>query len=129
MELIVDTNVVSFIFKKDSRAAAYEAEIGGREAGISFVTVAELYRWAVQRGWGQKRVDDLRAEIRRYLVLPPDEAIAWNWARIKAIKGHPMSSEDAWVAAAALRHNLPLLTHNRKHFEHVPGLTIISHAP
>jgi tRNA(fMet)-specific endonuclease VapC len=124
MELIVDTNVVSFIFKNDSRSAAYESDIDGRETGISFVSVAELYRWAVQRAWGQKRIDDLRTELRRYLVLPPDEAIAWNWARIKGIKGHPMSSEDAWVAAAALHFGLPLLTHNRKHFEHV-----ISHAP
>jgi predicted nucleic acid-binding protein len=28
---------------------------------------------------------------------------------------------DAWIAANALRHDIPLLTHNRKHYEH-PGL-------
>jgi tRNA(fMet)-specific endonuclease VapC len=37
-----------------------------------------------------------------------------------------MSPADAWAAAVALRHGLPLVTHNRKHFEPVPGLTIIS---
>jgi tRNA(fMet)-specific endonuclease VapC len=39
---------------------------------------------------------------------------------------HPMSVADSWIAATAIRHKLPIVTHNKKHFEHVPGLSIIS---
>src|SRR4051812_6793303 len=93
----------------------------GREVGISFTTVAELYRWAIQRNWGPKRVDELLADLHRYVILPPDDATAWEWARIKSIKGHPIASDDAWIAAAARRYGVTLLTHNRKHFEQIPG--------
>ena len=126
MEFIVDTNIVSFIHKGDSRAEPYRLRLQGREVGVSFATVAELYRWTVERGWGQKRIDELQSDLRRYLVLPPDDLTAWEWARIKSIKGHPISSDDAWIAAAARRYNLPIITHNRKHFEHIPGLKVIS---
>jgi predicted nucleic acid-binding protein len=37
-----------------------------------------------------------------------------------------MGHGDAWVAAVALRHGMPLVTHNRKHFEDIPDLTLIS---
>ncbi len=33
---------------------------------------------------------------------------------------------DAWVAAVALIFDVPLVMHNRKHFENVEGLKIIS---
>jgi len=42
-----------------------------------------------------------------------------------SIKGRPIAPGDAWVAAVATRHGLPLLTHNRKHFEALPGLALV----
>ena len=129
MEFIADTNIVSFIHTGDSRGEPYRARLTGREVGISFASVAELYRWTIVRAWDQTRIDNLMADLRRYLTLPPDDGTAWEWARIKSISGHPMSSDDAWIAAAAKRYNVPLVTHNRKHFENIPGLTVISEAP
>lgn len=41
-------------------------------------------------------------------------------------KGRPIETADAWVAAAALMFDVPLITHNRKHFENVENLKIIS---
>jgi predicted nucleic acid-binding protein len=39
-----------------------------------------------------------------------------------------MSVGDAWIAATALHYNMPLITHNLKHFEHLKelGLNIIT---
>ena len=59
-------------------------------------------------------------------MLEWDDATAWEWARVMSIKGRPIAEADAWVAAVALRHGLPLVTHNRKHFDGIPGLTVIS---
>jgi hypothetical protein len=42
---IVDTDVVSMLFKRDTRAMAYRPNIEGRLLGISFMTLAELDRW------------------------------------------------------------------------------------
>jgi predicted nucleic acid-binding protein len=41
-------------------------------------------------------------------------------------KGHPIAYADAWIAATAMAYKAPLITHNRKHFESVSGLKVIS---
>jgi tRNA(fMet)-specific endonuclease VapC len=126
--VVVDTDVFSFVYKGDSRAAGYAPHLTGQPLHLAFVTIAELYRWSVLHGWGQQRVDDLRGVIANYTVLGYDDETAWEWARLMSIKGRPVAPGDAWVAAVATRHGLPLVTHNRKHFDGLPGLTVISDA-
>ncbi len=58
-----------------------------------------------------------------------DEELCNLWARITIDarkKGKPILTADAWVAASALMFDVPLVTHNRKHFENVESLKIIS---
>jgi len=124
--VVIDTCVFSYILKKDTRAELYRQHIDGKAACLSFMTVAELYRWAVERRWGNKRTGELRNRLRRYIVVPYDDSMAWEWARVKTIKGKPISGDDAWIAATAIRHDLPLITHNPTHFEHIPHLRVIS---
>jgi predicted nucleic acid-binding protein len=124
--VLLDTDVFSFIFKNDTRAQLYKPHLDNKRVAICFVTVAELYRWAIQRNWSARRVAELRTRLRQYLVIPFDDAMAWEWATVSSIKGHPIASSDAWIAAAALRHGIPLVTHNRKHYLNVPSLTVIS---
>ena len=52
---IVDTDVVSMLFKGDTRAIAYRPHIEGRLLGISFMTLAELDRWSLERNCGRVR--------------------------------------------------------------------------
>lgn len=125
---VVDTDVFSYAYRGDTRAALYAAHLSAGPLHLAFATVAELYRWAVRYGWGAARVNDLRNTIALYTVLGYDDATAWEWARVMSLKGTPVAPGDAWVAAVALRHGLPLVTHNRKHFEPIPGLTVISEA-
>ena len=40
-----------------------------------------------------------------------------------------VSDNDLWIAACAIRHNIPLLSNNRRHFEGLLGLQLISEAP
>ena len=46
--VVVDTDVVSFIFKNHPIGAIYESDLAGRTLLISFMTLAELDRWAIQ---------------------------------------------------------------------------------
>lgn len=41
---LVDTDVVSYLFRRDSRAEAYRKHLNGELFVISFMTVAELDR-------------------------------------------------------------------------------------
>jgi tRNA(fMet)-specific endonuclease VapC len=127
--LLLDTNIVSYQFKSDSRADLYDIHLAGNLLAVSYMTVAELYRWAVVRDWGKPRIQRLLDHLKQYIVVAPDDGIAWHFARISSIPGHPITDSDAWIAATALAHNLPLVTHNCRHFEHIPDLRVISEAP
>ncbi len=45
---VVDTDVVSFLFKRDSRAELYRRHLTGALLTISFMTLAELERWTLE---------------------------------------------------------------------------------
>ena len=129
--MILDTDVVSFIFEGDTRAKAYQQHLQGNTLAISFMTVAELYQWAYVRNWGEQRLDQLEERLRSYVVVPYDLALCKQWATICANRqkmGKPISVQDAWIAATALRHGCPLVTHNKGDFCNIAGLTVISEA-
>jgi predicted nucleic acid-binding protein len=79
---IVDTDVVSMLFKGDTRALAYRAHIAGRLFGISFMTLAELDRWSLERNWGHGRKLELAQHLTRYTVLPVSREICTKWAEV-----------------------------------------------
>jgi tRNA(fMet)-specific endonuclease VapC len=130
--VVLDTDVWSFLFKRDSRAERYRVHLEGNVLCVSFQTVAELYQWAETANWGEKRRAKLQEWLRRFEILLYDDATAQIWARIRAERdwqGRPMSAQDAWVAACALRHGYPLVTHNAADYAGVTGLIMISEMP
>lgn len=127
--VLLDTNIVSFLFKGDSRAGYYASHLEGRILTISFMTVAELFQWAAIRNWGARRRSQLESSLQNYTVLPFDIAMCRWWGEIRAqcrVAGQPISPQDAWIAAAALRHDLPLVTHNPDDFKVIEGLELIT---
>jgi tRNA(fMet)-specific endonuclease VapC len=124
--LVVDTSVVSYILKKHSLGAAYWEILKGHRLGISFMTVAELYCWPFRRNWSERRIASLRLHLQGYTVLPHDEALSWEWARVKSRRGRPMADPDAWIAATAIHYQIPLVTHNVRHFLRIEGLEIVT---
>jgi tRNA(fMet)-specific endonuclease VapC len=124
--VLVDTSVVSYLLKKHSLAPLYWEILRGNLLGVSFMTVAELYRWPIERNWSERRIDSLRLHLRGYSVLPYDDAMSWEWARIKSRRGRPVSDPDAWIAATAICYEVPLVTHNSRHFLNIEGLEIIT---
>ncbi len=127
--IVVDTNVLSYELRQDTRAALYARYMRDQSLAISFATLGELLFGARKRGWGVRRLRDLDALLHPYLVINSDEAICRIWAEIIwecERAGRPILENDAWIAACALRHGASLVTHNCRDFETVPGLQIIS---
>lgn len=127
--VLLDTNIVSYIFKRDTRATLYAPHTENRELAIAVMTVAGLFQWAEVRSWGEARKARLERHLDRYTILPVDIESCRSWASTRALRsarGLPISPQDAWVTATALRYQLPLVTHNPDDFEQIPGLTIIT---
>ena len=127
--VLLDTDVFSFLAKRDTRGAWYASKLGTSERVISFMTVGELRAWAILRRWSDARRANLEALIASHLVLIPDDRTTTVWAEIhseRRRKGQPIECGDCWIAATAVRHGLVLATHNRGHYEGVAGLSLMT---
>jgi predicted nucleic acid-binding protein len=95
---------------------------------ISFVTIGELLFGAAKDSWNKAKVERLKARLRSVVIVPYDYAVCETYGRIKAAlpKGRTIADNDLWIAACAVRHSVPLITHNRKHFDEIRGMIIIS---
>ncbi len=128
--LLVDTNIISFLLKGDSRINFYEEHLRNKQLAVSFMTVAELYQWAYLKNWGEKRIYLLENKLQEdYLVLPCNITTCQYWAKVRTLcqsKGRPISTQDAWIAAIALQYQLPLVTHNPKDFISINDLVLIT---
>ena len=85
MFLRSDTDVVSFIFKNHPIGPRYDPELLERVTLISFMTVAEMERWALQNRWSNQRIEWLRLYLRRFTVVPssPDLCLKRTGARAR----------------------------------------------
>ena len=130
--VVVDTDVVSYVFKNHPFGTRYDPELAGRVTLISFMTVAEIERWVLQYRWGDQRVQLLRTFLQRFTVVPSSPDLCRRWAEVMVAAqaaGRRIETADAWIAATALQHDAPLLTNNRNDYLGVTGLTLISHTP
>ena len=96
------------------------------------MTIAELCQWALLRQWGDRRFSLLKQYLSNYLVIPVDQSLCQEWAQVRSDRqstGRPISPQDAWIAATALRHDLPLVTHNIKDFVGISNLQLITPFP
>jgi tRNA(fMet)-specific endonuclease VapC len=130
--VLVDTDVFIDLTRGKAKAARFLPLVDGQLLVISFVTVAELWRGAYRRGYNEDSRKRLQADIAATVVVTPTEPITHEWARLTnecRVAGHPLGkgehAHDAWIAATARHHSLPLLTGNRRHFERCPGLQLV----
>jgi tRNA(fMet)-specific endonuclease VapC len=127
--VVVDTDVVSFIFKGDTRGVLYQPHLDGRLAIIAAQTRAELELWTLLRKWGERRRATLRTYLKNFVFAEADETICLRWAEVQENAqrtGRPISCADGWIAATALAYAAPLVTHNADDFKNVSGLIVIT---
>lgn len=132
--VLLDTTVVSLLHPKkkgNPLRAKYEAHMTGKVLALSFQSVAELWSWAEENGWGEKQRTGLDEFLRRFLVIPYDYQLAKVWAKVSAYckrNGRRLEAGDAWIAATAVHRRIPLLTHDGDHVGlKMTGLEIVSY--
>ncbi len=96
---------------------------------FSAISFAELVT-GVQRSTDPQTGERvLQRFLRLVTVLPFTEDVARRFGEENAMlqkTGSQIGDFDLAIAATALRHNLTLLTENRKHYERVAGLKLES---
>ncbi len=127
--VLVDTDVFSYLMNGSGYAALYRPHVDGKLIAVSFVTVGELYFGAKRKGWGESRLADLKDRLRVVTIVPYDDSVCRAYADIKAAceaNGKRVADNDLWIAACAVRHSIPLVSNNSRHFSGIPGLILRS---
>src|SRR5437763_1653240 len=115
---VVDTNVVSYLFKNSPVAQLYDQHLVGKLLVISFMTLAEIRLGMLQANWGAGRVATMEVYLKKFVLYTSDSDLCTAWAQVvhsERAKGRVISTQDAWIAATAIQNSVPLVTHNRKH--------------
>lgn len=82
--VVVDTDVLSFYLKNDSRFANYANVLDGKQFVISFQTQAELMLWQELHNWGDvRRERTARIIAQQCIIFPVDEALCRIWAKLR----------------------------------------------
>ena len=128
MSFLLDTNVISEGAKPrpDTGVMDWLASIDEEQLHLSIVSLAEL-RHGIERLDAGRRKTALDNWLTEQLplrfddrLLPVDAETADAWGRIVAAAqavGRPIGAMDAFIAAAAKRHQLTLVTRNVVDFE------------
>lgn len=120
--MILDTNALSAfvdgdagvgdVLRRQPRAAIPVIVLGEFRYGI-----AESRRRSAYEAWLQSHLPDFDL-----LAVTDDTAVAYATLRVALKrKGRPIPANDAWIAALALQHRLPILSRD-EHFDVVPDL-------
>jgi tRNA(fMet)-specific endonuclease VapC len=129
VRVLIDTNIAVFLAQGREYAERYRRHLEGRITALSFASAAELLLTARRSTSPDRMLAYWREKLPYYVVLFPDLETCDIWARVVAFlraKGTPRQDNDMWIAATALRHNLPLITHNPRDFADIEGLQTIT---
>ncbi|QDV61976.1 PIN domain-containing protein [Crateriforma conspicua] len=132
-DLVIDTDVVSYGFRLDPIFRDfYGPAIQGHRGVVSFMTIAELEYGVLHRGWGERRINEMRRYLAaNYVDCGVTRQICDSWAELTheaRTLGRVLMHADAWIAATARALNVPLVTNNSKDFSYLPGVTLITNA-
>ena len=134
--VLLDTIVLSELMRPQpsSMVLAWFSQQKDTEFYTSAITQAELLLGVALLPDGKRR-DAIAGAVEQMFdqdfvgrCLPFDELAAHEYAALVAIRnkvGMPISTEDAQIAAIALRHGLALATRNTKDFRKISELVLL----
>ena len=125
--IVLDTSVVSLLFRGNDPVTYYREQIRGHRLLISFQTLEESWFGAVKNGWSDRRKNTLRQHLDQFEVFWPTLDMVQISAELRSERekaGRRLNTADAWIAATAILLDCPLASHDRD-FSDIPGLGFI----
>jgi tRNA(fMet)-specific endonuclease VapC len=123
---LLDTNIVAALWKNEPSVIAHLAQANA--IFVPSIVVGELLFGAYNSNRQSSDLVRIRAFVRAYNLLLPDEAVADWYGQIRAAlrrKGQPIPENDVWIAAIARHHTLTLVSRDA-HFAAIDGLTVVT---
>lgn len=130
MGLIVDTSLVIKL-EREGPSINFNPAFDPDAAAISVVTVSELLvgTFRNRSEQGARRTAFVEAVLERFEALPITRSVARIHAQITADlmeSGHMIGQQDRWIAATAIASGSTVATLDRKDFDRIAGLQVVS---
>ena len=125
MGYLIDTNIL--IYRLKNQGNVNENFLRHKDEGmtISVISYGELVYGARKSKSAEKNLETVRAIRSIFPILDVTPDVMERFGGIKAHTqkiGRPTDDMDLLIAATALANGLTLVTHNTRHFEHIPEL-------
>ena len=130
MRYLADTNWVIDYMNGMPQVVDRFDELSPQGIGLSIISLAELYDGV----YGAANPQSAEQGLQRFLdgldeIVPLEEPVCRIFAieRVRLRRaGNRIEDLDLLIGSTAIHHGLTLLTNNRRHFERMQGLNLIS---
>ena len=129
MRYLVDTDWVINYLRGRQQVVERFNQLVQHGVGISIISIAELYEGIADAEYQQEKEREIGDFLGYVDILPLDEPVCRVFARERRrlrTEGRLIADFDLLIGATAVYHQLTLLTNNRRHFQRLQNLNIIS---
>ena len=129
--LVLDTTILIDALRRNRAALRKIAEIEAFEETVctTQVNVLELFKRAYLSARSDEGVKKIRKLLEAFVILCIDEDTYECFAALSAqlkSRGKPTNGFDELIAAIAMTNDAAIVTRD-EHFQHIPGLRVISY--
>jgi tRNA(fMet)-specific endonuclease VapC len=123
-DYVLDTNIVIALFN-DERDVVRRL-VDGPTVFLPAAAIGELYHGAFKSAKANENLARIREFVSVNTVLDVNAETAYEYGSIKdqlRRKGHPIPTNDLWIAATARQYRLTVATRD-EHFSSIDGLNV-----
>ncbi len=132
-KILLDTDVLNYIARREHKLAPkFRPLVHNKVIAISFITVAEIHFGIFNKPNTSAKWKDFwtKKVFPNLVILYPDYNTCEIFGKIRAqdkqhIPHRNTNFTDLWIAACAIQYDLPLLTNNIRHFQHIKNLKLV----
>ena len=127
-QYLIDTNTcIAFLNQKNKSVVEKMSETKSSDIFLCRVIQAELYYGAYHSQKRESNLEKLENFFNEVNILDFNDVVAQTYGQIRhdlASVGTPIGSNDLFIAATALAHNVTLVTNNEREFSRIESLNI-----
>ena len=126
--MIIDTNVLIWLERETRKGVPGAATEFFESLTEARICITPTIAGEIACGASMGGRETWERFLLPFEMLPINADAAWHFGvqyRELAGRGELIGSNDLWIAATALAHQLPLVTGNAREFERVRGLRVV----
>ena len=123
---MLDTSICVALFRGNRKVANKFNTVGKSFCYVNDVVVAELIVGAYKSDRTEENLEQVKDFLNEITIIPFAETIhEFSKERVRLWDaGKRIEDFDLFIGCAAKAKELVMVTHNRKHFEHIEGISI-----